>query len=215
MAVKEPPEGKVDEPKPPARLGRGGSISCCSNGRSFEKKLSHATLAIDEGGGLAGAVPASARREALTLALTRGDGDAESKRFSAEAALDEDEEEDAAELLLPDDAELPLFEADELPEDLDDEEESTDEETRRDADRVERGPQLEMKPLADADIGTAEGLAIAATAFLCELACLSRARAWTERPRILSYVCLDVHQQIPWCLYCRAVDQIAGALKRY
>ena len=177
IAVNEPPAGEVDEPKPPARLGRGGSISCCSNGRSFEKKLSQATLASDDGGGLADAVSALARRAELTLTLTRGDADADPMHSSVAAALGADEEEDAAELLLFEEDELPPFEADELPDDLDDDEESTEEEMRREAERVDRGPQLEMYPLADGAMLAEEGLAIAVTALLCELACLSNARA--------------------------------------
>lgn len=176
MAVSVPPEGEVEEPKPPACLGRGGSISCCSRGRSFEKKLSHATLASDEGGGLAGAVPDVARRVELALTLTSGETDVELARCSA-AALGADEEEEAAELLLPEDEELPLL-VDELLDDLDDDDESTEEETRRGVKRVDRGPQLELNPRDDGEATAAEGLAIdAATAFFCAPTCRSRARA--------------------------------------
>lgn len=174
MAVSVPPEGEVDEPKPPARLGRGGSISCCSKGRSLEKKLSHATLASDEGGGLAGAVPDVARRAELALTLTSGETDVEFACCSA--ALGADEDEEAAELLLPEEDELPLL-VDELLDDLDDDE-STDEETRREVKRVDRGPQLELNPRDDGEATAAEGLAIdAATAFFCAPTCRSRARA--------------------------------------
>lgn len=175
MAVREPPEGMEDEPKPPARLGRGGSISCCSKGRPFEKKLSHATLASDDGGGLAGAVPALARCAELTLTLTRGDAEVEFKCCEVAVALGADEEDDdAAELLLPEEDELPPLEAEELLDDFDLDEESTDVETRRAAERVDRGPQLEMNPLANA---AAEVPDTGATTLFCGATCLSKARA--------------------------------------
>lgn len=182
MAVSEPPEGEV-EVKAPPRLGRGGSISCCSKGRSLEKKFSHATLASDDGGGLAGAVPALAKRVENDLTLTRGDAVAEARCFSVAAeALDAEEDDDAAELLLPEEEELPPLEGEELLDDLD--EEST-EETRRAGARVDRGPQLEINPLADGETAE-EGPGIAGAALLCWPACLSKARAWIERPRILA-----------------------------
>lgn len=171
MAVNEPPEAEVDEPKPPARLGRGGSISCCSKGRSFEKKFSHATLASDEGGGLAGDVPALARREAVPLTLTRGEADAAPMCFSVADVLDAEDDEEAAELLLLEEDELPPLAGVEELFDLD--EERTDEETRRDDGRAERGPQLEMKPRVDVEVD----VAIAGALRLCVPACLSKARA--------------------------------------
>ena len=193
IAVNEPPEGEVEDPKPPARLGRGGSISCCSKGRSFEKKFSHATLANDEGGGLAGVVPALARRVEEDLTLTRGDTAVESTRFSAVGAFEEEEE--AAEPLLPEDDEFPPLEGEELLEDLDDEDESTDVETRRDGERVDREPQLEMKVRADGATA-AEGPAIAGALLLCALTCLSSARAWIERPRIFTLSAAPMRSQM-------------------
>lgn len=131
IAVNEPPDGEVDDPKPPVRLGRGGSISCCSRGRSFEKKVSHATPASDEGGGLARAVLTLASR--ADAALIWSCEDAVFDRFSVAGAVGADEDEDAGELLLPEDEPLlPLPAAlQELLAALD-EEHSTDEEARRD-----------------------------------------------------------------------------------
>lgn len=93
---------------------------------------------------MAGATPVLVRREADALTLTMGDADAEARCLSVVVELDADEDEDAAELLLPDDDALPPLEAgDELSDDL-----STEVDTRRAAERLERGPQLEMKFLA-------------------------------------------------------------------
>lgn len=182
MAVSDPPEEDM-ELSPPLRLGRGGSMSCCSRGRSLLKKFSHAMPAREEGGGLAGVVLALARRAAEALTLARGVAEEGERCLSAAAELDEDDE--AAELLLPEEELLPLLAGvDELLDDL--EEESTDDETRREGERVDRGPQLEMKPLVDGDTEAAEGPAIAGAVLLCGLACLSSARAWIDRPRMLS-----------------------------
>lgn len=174
IAVSEPPEGEVEEPNPPARLGRGGSISCWSRGRSLEKKFSHATLARDEGGGLAGEVPALARRADEPLTLTRGDAAEGDRCFSVVAALGAEDDDDAAELLLlllPEEDELPPLDGEELLDDLD--EESTEDDARRDCERVDREPQLEMKFLADGD-AAADGEAIAG---VLRLDCLSKERA--------------------------------------
>lgn len=174
MAVNEPPEGEVEEPNGPARLGRGGSISCWSRGRSFEKKFSHATLARDEGGGLAGEMPALARRADEPLTLTSDDAADGDRCFSVAVALGAEDEEDAAELLLlllPDEDELLPLDGEELLDDLD--EESTEDETRRDCERVDREPQLEMKLRADGEAAV-DAEAIAG---VLRLDCLSNERA--------------------------------------
>lgn len=124
---------------------------------------------------MAGGVPALARRADDALTLTSGEAGVEARCCSAaEEALGADEDEEAAELLLPDEDELAPLECEELPDDLDDE--STDDETRRADERVDRGPQLEIKPLAE-DETDAEGLAIAGAVLLWGPTCLSRARA--------------------------------------
>jgi hypothetical protein len=98
--------------------------------------------------------------------------------LSAVAPFEAAEDDEAAEPLLPDDDEPPpLPGADAFPDDLEDE--STDDDTRRDDERVERGPQLEMKPRADAEeVLMAEAAAESAGAvLLCVPSCLSSERA--------------------------------------
>jgi hypothetical protein len=98
--------------------------------------------------------------------------------LSAVAPFEAAEDDEAAEPLLPDEDEPPpLPGADAFPDDLEDE--STDDDTRRDDERVERGPQLEMKPRADAEeVLMAEAAAESAGAvLLCVPSCLSSERA--------------------------------------
>lgn len=112
---------------------------------------------------------ALARRADEALTLTRGDAAEAERCFSVAAALEAEDDDDDAELLLlllPEEDELPPLEGEEL---LDDFDEESTEEARRDCGRVDREPQLEMKFLA---AGEAEAIA-----GVLRLDCLSNERA--------------------------------------
>ncbi len=106
MAVSEPPDGDDDDPKPPHAWGAAAASRAAGAGRSLVKKLSHATLASVDGGGLAGLIPALARRRPFDLTLTSGEAVPDAMCLSAVAPFEAAEDDEAAEPLLPDETSL-------------------------------------------------------------------------------------------------------------